>query len=380
MRFALIGPTYPFRGGISHHTTLLYHNMAARYGQGLFVSFKRQYPSFLFPGSTDRDPSREPLTAPCERLVDPLNPISWWSAARRIAQFSPDLLVIPWWVTYWALPLGTIIRLLQRRSQARVVFLHHNVLPHEPRLWDPALARFALAPGQGHVVQSKAEVKKLQQLLPGANPVVSSHPIYDVFAGEMPTQVKARRRLGLPVDGPLLLFFGFVRPYKGLRFLLQALPTVRQSFPNVHLLVAGEFWEEKSVYTDQIGRLELERIVTLLDHYIPNEEVPLCFAAADVVVLPYVHATQSGVVQLAFGCGRPVITTAVGGLADLIRDGENGLLVPPGDSTALADAVERYLTEGLGETMRRSIQSGDHTSSWSALLDAIETASETIPA
>jgi glycosyltransferase involved in cell wall biosynthesis len=379
LSFVLIGPTFPFRGGISHHTTLLYRHMAARYRRGLFISFKRQYPAWLFPGSTDRDPSRQALQAPCERLIDPLNPWSWWRTARRIARFDPELLVIPWWVTFWALPFGTIVRLARRHSRARVVFLHHNVLPHEPRRWDPGLARFALSAGHGHVVQSASEGEALRRLLPGVRPVVSAHPIYDMFAPEMLSRAEARRRLGLPAEGPVLLFFGFVRPYKGLRYLLQALPTVRESLPDVHLLIAGEFWDDKAAYLALIERLALSASVTLLDRYVPNEEVALCFSAAEVAVLPYTHATQSGVVQLALGCNCPVITTPVGGLAGLIRDGENGLLVPPADNDALAAAIVRYLGEGLEANMRRSIQSGRHVSTWSALLDAIEAAQQTPP-
>jgi glycosyltransferase involved in cell wall biosynthesis len=270
--------------------------------------------------------------------------------------------------------LGTIAHLVRRRSQARIVFLCHNVLPHELRRWDPPLARFALARGHGHVVQSAAEAETLRQLVAGADPIVTAHPIYDMFAQEMLPRVEARRRLGLPAEGPLLLFFGFVRPYKGLQYLLQALPTVRRSLPEVHLLVAGEFWDDKATYATLIEHLELQASVTLLDHYIPNEEVPLCFSAADLVVLPYVHATQSGVVQLAFGCGRPVVTTAVGGLVDLVRDGENGLLVPPADSAALAEAILHYFSTELAELLPQNVQSGRYNSPWPALLDAIEAA------
>ncbi len=377
MKFALIGPTFPFRGGISHHTTLLYLHLTARYGdQRLFVSFRRQYPTFLFPGATDLDPSRQPLKAPCERLIDPLNPYTWWRAAGRIARFDPDVLLVPWWVTFWAPPIGIIVRLVRRRSRARVVFVCHNILPHEPHRWDPLLARFALAAGHGHVVQSTSEAKALQALLPGLQPVVVNIPIFDMFAEKMILKRDARDRLGVPAEGAVLLFFGFVRPYKGLDYLLRALPKVRQRLPDVHLLIAGEFWHDKANYLDLIERLGLGQAVTLLDYYIPNEEVPVCFSAADVVVLPYVETSQSAVLQLAFGCGLPVITTAVGGLVDIVQDGENGLLVPPADSDALAGAIERYFTTDLATEMTQSVQSTRDASSWAALLDAVEAASQ----
>ncbi len=373
-RFGIIGPTYPFRGGIAHHTTLLYRHMAARYPTGLFISFKRQYPSWLFPGTTDRDPSRQPLAVPCERLVDPWNPLSWWQTARRVAQFAPQLLVIPWWVTFWALPTGVIARLVRRNSPTRIVFVHHNVLPHEPRRWDPTLARFALKPGHGHVVQSGVEGERLRRLLPGAAPLVASIPIYDMLADQMPDRIQARRQLELPVDAQVILLFGFVRPYKGLQHLLAALPAVRQRLPNVRLVIAGEFWGDKMSYLAQIARLGLEEAVVVRDAYIPNEQVASYFAAANVVVLPYVHATQSAVVPLAFGYKRPVITTRVGGLPELVRDGENGLLVPPQDSTALADAICRYFEQGLEKPLSANLAAEQEAASWETLLDAVEAA------
>jgi glycosyltransferase involved in cell wall biosynthesis len=371
MRFALIGPTGPFRGGIAHHTTLLYRSLAAR-DPGLLVSFRRQYPKLLFPGSSDRDPSEQPLAAPCERLVDPLAPWSWWRAARRVAAFEPRVVVVAWWVTFLAPALGSIARLVRRSSRAPVVFLCHNVLPHEPRPWDPALARFALTAGSSHIVPSAAEESALRRLVPGARPVVHPHPIYDMFAAEMVSRSEARRRLGLPAEGPLLLLFGLVRPYKGLGTLLEALPAVRAALPDVHLLVAGEIWGDSAAYREQIDRLKIGAAVTLIDRYIPNELVPICFSAADLVVLPYLRSTQSGVAQLAFGSRRPVIATSTGGMADLVRDGRNGLLVPPGDSPALARAIVRFFLEDLGTVFEPGVERTRSEHSWQRLVDVIE--------
>jgi glycosyltransferase involved in cell wall biosynthesis len=270
--------------------------------------------------------------------------------------------------------MGTIARLVRKQIQAKIVFLIHNVLPHEPRPWDPQLARFALSSGHSHVVQSRAEGKALQQLQADATPVVATMPLFEQLTADAIPAALARRRLGVPDEGPLLLFFGFVRPYKGLRFLLQALPRVRARLPKVHLLVAGEFWQDKDTYLELVDQLNLWPTVTLLDYYLPNEEASLCFSAADVVVLPYVRASQSAVIPLAFGYGRPVITTAVGGLVDLVRDGENGLLIPPGDSEALATAVIDFFQQNLGPTFRHTLGPEEKRRSWESLVDRIEAA------
>jgi glycosyltransferase involved in cell wall biosynthesis len=195
-----------------------------------------------------------------------------------------------------------------------------------------------------------------------------------MFADERIPKEEARRRLGLSLDVPVLLFFGIVREYKGLRDILEALPKIQARLGKVILLVAGEFWEDERLYLEVIKRLGIGDSVVIEDRYILNEEVPLYFSAADVLVAPYRRVTGSGVVRMALGCGCPVITTAVGGLVDLVRGRENGLLVPPSDSATLAAAVARYFAEELAAPMTRLVQSGDHTSSWLALLDAVETA------
>ncbi len=371
MRYVLIGPTYPYRGGISHYTTLLYHQLKAAHEVKLY-SFKRQYPTFLFPGRTDRDPSRSPLRADCEYLLDPANPLTWWQTIRRIKGDRPDVLILQWWVPYWAPAFASIAGLVRRFTATRVMFICHNVFPHERSVIDRALVRLALTQGQFFIVQSERDLWDLKRLLPGALVRKTAHPIYEALSpGGAMTAREARGQLEL--EGNVLLFFGFVREYKGLKYLLKAMPQVLSRI-DAHLLVVGEFWDDKSSYLDLIQELGIGQAVTVLDRYIPNEELGLYFSAADVVVLPYVDATQSGVTQLAYGFEKPVITTSVGGIPEVVKDGETGLVVPPEDSQALGEAIVRYFEEDLGvkfvPNIRAQVQGG--TFSWEGLVGLIE--------
>jgi glycosyltransferase involved in cell wall biosynthesis len=371
MRFALIGPTYPYRGGIAHYTTLLAQHLRQAHETALF-SFKRQYPRWLFPGQSDRDPSERPLQTEAEYLLDPLNPLTWEQTARRIEEWRPDAVIMQWWHPYWAPAwsfLGRRISRFERRPS--LIYLCHNILPHETggrvsQTILPRLIQFTLRPGSGFITHSQADKEKLIRLAPSAAVTVSPHPTYKAL-GESATAVIP---VPLPTDRPLLLFAGFVRPYKGLDILLDALALLPEERA-FHLLVAGEFWGGTTSYQRQIERLNLERQVTLLDGYLPNETLAACLQQANVVILPYRSATQSGIIQLAFGQNCPVITTNVGGLAEVVADGKTGLAVPPEDPGALAAAIERYLAEGLEPIFRRNIEEESGRFSWEQLEQAI---------
>lgn len=371
MKYVLIGPTYPYRGGISHYTTLLYQHLGVAHEVKLY-SFKRQYPAFLFPGRTDKDPSRSPLQADCEYLLDPSNPLTWLETFRRIRKEQPDVLILQWWVPYWAPAFVSIAGLVRRFTATRVMFICHNVFPHERSAIDRALIRLTLTEGQFFIVQSEKDLNDLKRLLPRAQVRRTAHPIYEALAlDRMMTAEEAKSELGL--EGRGLLFFGFVREYKGLKYLLRAMPQVMERI-DAHLLVVGEFWDDKAPYLKLIEELGIAPAVTIVDRYIPNEELGLYFSAADVVVLPYVDATQSGVAQLAYGFGKPVITTLVGGIPEVVKNGETGLLVPPQDSEALGEAIVRYFEEDLAgkftPNIRAQVQAGAF--SWEALVHLIE--------
>ncbi|EGB14691.1 glycosyl transferase group 1 [Pseudodesulfovibrio mercurii] len=341
MRVSLVGPTHPYRGGISHHTTLLCEALKKDH-EVQFISYKRQYPAILFPGKSDKDPSADGLHVEgVDFLVDSVNPFTWLQTARAVVRFKPDLLVLPWWVVFWAPLYLVLITWVRWFLPTRVVFLCHNVLEHEPSALKRAITRLTLSRADRIVTQSQQESEKAKALLGADFPVVTGfHPTYVSLAGGSMDREQAVRELNL--SGNVLLFFGFVRPYKGLDVLLEAMPSVLAS-RDVTLMVVGEFWKDKDAYLEQLDRLGLGEHVRLVDEYVPNEHLGRYFAAADLVVQPYRSASGSGVSQLAYGFGKPVVATRVGNLAEVIEDGRNGLLVPPSDAAALADALVRGL-------------------------------------
>lgn len=373
MRIVLIGPVYPYRGGIVHYTTMLYRAFSAHDHEVLMVSFKRQYPKKLFPGKGDKDPSATPLKVDQACYwIDSLNPLSWVLTFLRIRRYRPDIIVLQWWTTFWApvwLTLSFLNGLLLRKPLA---YICHNVLPHEANWLDTLIARWVLGEGKAFIVQSASEEQQLRNLLPEAQIAVVPHPVNDMFANSLPEKHEALCYLRLPPDVPILLFFGIVRPYKGLEELLYAMPEIQQKLGRVILLIAGEFWEGKARCEQLIEQLGISELVIIDDRYIPNEELLFYFAAADVLIAPYRQVTGSAVVQVALGCGLPVITTSVGGMPGVIHEGENGLLVPPNSSDALAEAVVKYFSEALHSSLPQRMKEITLVSRWDDLVAAIE--------
>jgi glycosyltransferase involved in cell wall biosynthesis len=369
MKFVLVGPTYPFRGGIAHYTTLLYENLRRRHDVELY-SFTRQYPPFIFPGRTDRDPSELFWEIDAEPLIDPINPISWLQTWRRVRNSEPDILIMQWWVPYWAPAFASLAFLVRKFTQTRILFICHNVVPHESGLADTLSSRVTLRQGHHFIVHSKGDLAQLKAILPDADASRTALPVYDFFARGKPNEDEARRELN-PSGKKVLLFFGFVRPYKGVDYLIRAMPHVLAQI-EAHLLIVGEFWTPESRYRALIEDLGLTDSVTIVNRYVPNEEVPTYFAGADLVVLPYLEATQSAVIPIAYGFEKPVVTTTVGGLTEAVSDGETGLLVPPGDSEALAEAIIRYFREDLKAHLSANIRDQRERFSWDRLVDLIE--------
>jgi len=367
MKFAVIGPTFPFRGGISHYTTLLVRHLRQQH-EVRFYSYRRQYPRLLFPGNTSADPSASTLYEPCERTIDTLNPLTWWLTARRIVKDRPDILLLQWWTPFW-LPLLLIVSWAARRAGIPILYISHQFIEPDSSIIEWFFARTTLRLANGLIVMTEEEFGMARRVLPG-KPIRTGHiPVFEGFPQQHLARHEARRRLGIDTDAPLLLFFGFVRRYKGLRYLLDALARVSQP---VFLLVAGEFWEDEQSYRDQIRRLGLEERVIIQNRYISNEDIEPFFAAADALVLPYLSGSQSGVGMVALNYGVPVIATAVGGLAETVIDGETGLIVPPADSAALAHAIDRFFRENLGDVFRPTLVQERDRLSWAALIHIIE--------
>lgn len=349
MKFSLVGPVYPYRGGIAHYNTQLALTLASRGHTVQVVSFKRQYPAWLYPGESDKDPSQHPLLTPAEYLLDPLYPWTWLKTLGVIRQSLPDRVVFNWWTTFWA-PAYAFLTWRLRRSGIQVLFLVHNVQPHESRFFDRFLARLALGQAGGFITQTAREAERLKELFVGQGQIqrtrvqICPHPEYEMFSSQRIPQVEARRKLQLPGEGPVLLFFGIVRPYKGLEYLLEAIRRSALQGVNPYLIVAGEFWEQKQHYLEIIERLELKDRVRLDNRYIPDEEVADYFSAADLFVAPYVQGTQSGSAHLALGFGLPVVASL--SIVDetlMEREGSQTWLAQPGDADSLAIAIRTAL-------------------------------------
>jgi glycosyltransferase involved in cell wall biosynthesis len=375
----LVGPAYPYRGGIAHYTSLLAREFEKDH-EVLVVNFKRLYPDFLFPGKTQLDESGEPLSVPSVRVIDSLDPTSFWRAARQVSRFDADIVVFQWWHPFFAPAYASIVfllKLMRRAVAGRVVFLCHNVMPHESSLFDRILIRLGFRQVRSFLVQSEEDRERLVRVSRKAKAVLSPHPIYDVFNRGRYTKERAREELG--VGGRVLLFFGYVRPYKGVGVLLDAFAEIVRSM-DATLLVVGEIYEGRDRYAARTRELGIENRVRMIDRYVPNEEVEKYFAAADLVVLPYLSATQSGVAQIAYGFDKPVVVTSVGGLGEVVEDGVTGYVVPPNDAAALSAAVRRFFDEGAEERMGRAVAEAKDRFSWERCKRAlIGLAAETAP-
>ena len=365
LRVAVVAPLWPLRGGIAHFAGAMARDLAGRSHDVRTVTFSRQYPERLFPGKTQLDAGPAPRGVPrAEALLDTLDPRTWTRTAQRLA--GVDVAVLHYWMPFVAPALGGLARALRRRGVI-VVTVVHNALPHEPGPLDAPLARFALSAADRLIVLSesvKADVERLGVHVPVT---LAAHPAYDVFGAPVP-RAEARARLGLPVEAPVLLFFGFVRRYKGIGVLLEAMPEVARRVPNVRLVVAGEFYGDEAALRAQAA--PLGEAVRFDADYIPDARVADYFGAATAVVQPYLSATQSGVAGIALHFGRAVVTTDVGGLAADV--GDAGLVVPPGDAAALAESLVDILTgDTAGRLEARAALRG--RASWADLSAAVET-------
>lgn len=348
----LVGPIWPYRGGISHDTAVLANQLAAAGHVVHVISFKRQYPQWLYPGATDRDNSQQPLKMDAEYLLDPFNIFTWFKTAARVKDLKPDLVAIQWWVTFWGIPLGILARLIKRQKHT-VVFMIHNVLPHEEKPWDRILAKFALSATQNYFVHSESQKQRLLTFFPDANVSLTPLSIFTVAGTQRIPKTEARKHLALADDEHLLLFFGFVRPYKGLPILLDSLRILKSRGILPHLLIAGEFWQDKQYYVDMIRDYSLSNQVNIMDRYIPNEEVLMVYSAADVLVMPYLEgATQSGVASMAIGYGLPIIMSEI--VAQSLGDFQidTDYVVKTGDANALSAALGNFLLKDEDEIVQ----------------------------
>ena len=361
MRISIIGPAYPLRGGIAHHVYWLRQELASRGHSVQVISFRKLYPRIFFPGTTELDISNIKLDAGALPLLTPLNPISWRRAFKEVQSFSPDVVLFQWWQPFFAPTVGMLARWFRKSGFKRIVECH-NVFPHEGSPIDTHLTRFALSAADHLITHSCKDRKDLLDLIPGMAVSVADLPRLKEFSG----------RTGQRRDRRTILFFGKVRAYKGLPLLLAAMPEVLSKV-ECKLVVIGEFYDPIEKYQKLISSLGIDGGVQLTNRYVANEEVVPIFEGADVLILPYLSASQSGVARIALSNGLPVIASSVGGLSETIIDGVNGLLFPPGDSEALAARIVSYFTNDLGPGLSANIlrESTDETQQLGRVIEEI---------
>ena len=368
MRIALVSPLPPYRGGIAAFSHLLGTHLLARH-ELYAVNFRRLYPPFFFPGQSQTlTTATVPLPAPADTLLDSLLPASWDRAARRIRDFRPDVSIFAYWMPYFIPAYWRMLALL--RPHGRAVILCHNVEEHENQPGLRWLKRRFFGAADGLVVLSDDGRRQLQRLAVSTPAATLFHPTYPGY-GDGPPQAEAKARLGLDSGTPMILFFGLVRPYKGLAHLLEAARLLQQRGVRFHLRVAGEFYQGYQEAARAVARHGLTHSVVLENRFIPDREVATYFSAADVVVLPYLSATQSGVVQLAYQFQRPVVVTAVGGLAEVVQPGRTGFVVPPADGAALADVLAKNLPAGFAK-LRGAVASAREAFTWERFIARLE--------
>ena len=368
MNITIVGTAYPLRGGIAHYNALLAEALRKRHTVDT-ITFKRQYPSFLFPGKTQQETGETSQVPPAPELVDSINPFNWLAVGRMIRDRRPDLVIFKYWLPFFGPCFGTIARMARKNKHTKVLFICDNVLPHERRPGDKLFTRYAFSAGDYFIVQSAAVERDLKTVHPNAVYRFAPHPVYTIF-GKAMEKHEARRLLGL-AEERIVLFFGYVRRYKGLQVLLSALQEVRKSLP-VHLLVVGEFYVDQAEYQKQIEDLGLQSSVTVVADYVPNDRVAAYFSAADVVILPYLSATQSGITQIAYNFDKPVIASDVGGLAEVVKHGVTGTIVPPNQPGLLAEAILEYYRRNLEAAMVPRVKEEKRLYSWDYFVEAIE--------
>ncbi|MEK7263726.1 MAG: glycosyltransferase [Bacteroidota bacterium] len=362
----IIGAAYPLRGGIAHYVALLAKYFLKAGHSVDVVSFKRQYPAFLFPGKTQEESGEELFSIKAEMLIDSINPFNWLSVGNALRKRKPDLIIFKYWLPFFGPCYGTIAAIARRNRRTKTVMICDNIVPHEKRPGDRVFTNYAFHFSDYFLVQSDAVESDLLRLYPDSEYRKIPHPVYEIFGEEVSKEI-ARKKLGIASDENIILFFGYVRAYKGLDVMLHAMKTI----VNATLCVVGEFYDDEQQYRALAKELHIESSVRFISDYIPNDEVKYYFSACNAVVLPYKSATQSGIAQIAFNFNKPVIATNVGGLAEIIPDGEAGYIVEANAPEQFANAVNTFFQKNKEEDFVARVKIEKKKYSWENLVDAI---------
>ncbi len=367
MKILILSTAYPLRGGISHFNGLLYKTLSKQHNVNV-ITFKRQYPSLLFPGKSQLEGGDTTEKIPSKVLVDSINPFNWINIGYKIKKEKPDLIIFKYWMPFFAPCFGAILKIAKQNNHTKAMVICDNVIPHEKRPGDISLTKWFFNKVDYFVTMSKSVLNDLHTIKPKAKSILSFHPVYSNF-GEIIDKEKAKKQLGITTD-KAFLFFGFIREYKGLDTLIEAVNLIKDKL-NFTLIVAGEFYTDKQKYLSLIENYRLNDKIKLFTDFIPTDDVKYYFCASDVVVLPYKDATQSGIIQIANNFNKPIIATEVGGLGEVIKDGFNGYLRKPNNPTEIAEAIVKFYTENKEKEFSENIKAEKDKYSWENFVKEI---------
>jgi len=369
-KICIIGPAYPLRGGLATFNERLARAYISLGHQVRIYTFSVQYPSIFFPGKTQLSEDSAPKGLDIEVCINSVNPLSWIPTGKKIAKQNFDLIICRFWIPFMGPSLGTILRQVTNRKKTKVVGLIDNIVPHEGRLGDTTLARYFAKTCDAFIVMSKAVGEELEGFIKDQKVGFAAHPIYDVYKDAVPS-IQAKKELSLDPDQSYLLFFGFIRAYKGLDLLIEAMAHEKVKSLGVKLIVAGEYYEDQEKYESRIRALGLGDDIILHAKYISNEEVHLYFCAADLVVQPYITATQSGISQIAYHFEKPMLVTNVGGLPEIVTHQKTGYVVQV-NSDDIALSIYDFYQHNRKANFVEGVKVKKKEFSWANFMDAID--------
>lgn len=369
MNIVILGSAHPLRGGgIATFNERMAYALQEQGHQVTIYSFSLQYPSFLFPGKSQFTDEPAPEGLRIKSVINSINPFNWIHWGNKIRDERPDLLIVRYWLPFMGPCLGTILRRVRGNKHTRIVAITDNIIPHEKRPGDMQFTRYFLKPCDAFVTMSREVLQDLK-LFTDRPALYTPHPLYDNY-GAAVSRPEALKKLGLPEDKTYMLFFGFIRKYKGLDLLLEAMQESSLRDPDVHLIVAGEFYGDAAFYEELIARHGLAPRVHLFTQFIPNDQVRYYFCASDLVVQPYRTATQSGITQIAYHFEKPMVVTRVGGLAENVPDGRVGFVADP-EAASIAEAVNRFVHSADRDRMQQSITEEKRRYSWELFVSRL---------
>ena len=360
-KIIIVGPAHPLRGGLSAFDERLAEELMKKGHEVVIYTFSLQYPNFLFPGKTQLSTEPSPTNLNIKVCINSINPFNWFSVGKRIRKESADLVVIRYWIPFMAPCLGTIARLVRRDKKSRLIALLDNIIPHEKFIGSDILTNYFVKPFQGFLAMS-IEVKKDLNKFTQTKCIVSPHPVYDQY-GEIISKDEACKKLSLDSGINYLLFFGFIRKYKGLDILLNSFSKTNAVKANTKLIIAGEFYEDEKYYLKLIEDLNLQNHVILKNDYIKDDMVRYYFCAADLIVQPYRTATQSGISQIAYHFEKPMLVTNVGGLPEIVEDNISGLVAEVVENS-IAEKIDLFFKNNMSDSLAAGIKKGKEKFSW----------------